>query len=165
MSTWIVILAHNRASGWRHARPHHKSHQVLADGVYLELISFTHPVDYYTPGSPEYVKRVGHWWARKSPGWIDYAALADAEVDLSEVINARSAKEGTRVVYLPPNAGGREKPDGTVLEWKTTFPEFGAHGRGALPFFCADVTPRNHRVRHLKFLILSLNRPNNIATA
>lgn len=50
------------------------------------------------------------------------------------------------VKYLAPVEGGRTKPDGDVLQWRVTFPDSAVHGRGALPFFCEDLTPRIRRV-------------------
>jgi hypothetical protein len=46
---------------------------VFADGVYFELISFTHPASHHPPGSPGRVKRDSNPWASRSPGWIDFA--------------------------------------------------------------------------------------------
>ncbi|KAK7464143.1 hypothetical protein VKT23_006308 [Stygiomarasmius scandens] len=46
---------------------------ILADGIYLELISFIHPPEFYgPPQSPERQRRDNHWWAHKTPGWIDF---------------------------------------------------------------------------------------------
>ncbi|TDL20176.1 hypothetical protein BD410DRAFT_726121 [Rickenella mellea] len=117
---------------------------VLSDGVYLELISFTHTVEYYPPSSPDRSKRESHWWASKHPGWIDFSHLATSN-DISEIINDRGRKEFTNVVYQPAAAGGRERPDGKMLKWHVTFPDV-KHGRGFLPFFCGDDTPREWRV-------------------
>lgn len=49
-------------------------------------------------------------------------------------------------MYQPTTPGGRVRPDGTVLKWRITAPD-ARHGRGVLPFFCQDVTPRGWRVR------------------
>ncbi|KAF8344010.1 uncharacterized protein EI90DRAFT_3114642 [Cantharellus anzutake] len=46
----------------------HNALVVFADGVYLELISFTHEVSDYPEGSPERSKRESHWWADQNPG-------------------------------------------------------------------------------------------------
>ncbi|KLO15306.1 hypothetical protein SCHPADRAFT_902453 [Schizopora paradoxa] len=134
---------------------------ILADGAYVELISFTHLVSYYPPGSPARLAREAHPWSEASgpgarPGWIDFAFLGlgssnhppsdDEHLDLSDVINERSKKEGSEVSYLKTIPGGRVRPDGRELRWKITAPDAGVHGRGFLPFFCGDVTERLLRV-------------------
>lgn len=121
---------------------------IFEDGVYLELISFIHPPEHYLPGSFERADREGHWWSKMREGWIDWALL-----DLQPVGNPiEEAVEGG--VYAQGQEGGRVKPDGDELKWRVTFPnveeEHGherGHGRGALPFFCKDITPRKRRVR------------------
>ncbi|KAF8061733.1 glyoxalase-like domain-containing protein [Lyophyllum atratum] len=119
---------------------------ILADGVYLELISFTHPSSHYPAGSPERQARDSHQWASKAPGWIDFAFLGNGSLTtrISDIINERSRKDGSGVVYAPEVASGRERPDGKVLEWVISAP--GRDNRGTLPFFCGDVTPRDWRV-------------------
>ncbi|KAH0584571.1 hypothetical protein H2248_010104 [Termitomyces sp. 'cryptogamus'] len=121
---------------------------VLADGVYLELISFTHPVSYYPPGSSGRQARESHAWASKSPGWIDFAFLGNGLLTgpnrVSDIINDRAKKEGSGVEYNSEIPGGRERPDGKVLKWVITSPGSGV--RETLPFFCGDVTPREWRV-------------------
>ena len=47
--------------------------------------------------------------------------------------------------YAREVRGGREREDGKVLEWLISGPPDGK--RGALPFFCGDLTPRDWRVR------------------
>ena len=114
---------------------------ILEDGVYLELISFIHPLGHYLPGSTEHAAREGHWWSRMREGWIDWALL-----DLQPVENpVEEAVEGG--VYAQGQQGGRVKPDGDELKWRVTFPNV-EHGRGGLPFFCKDITPRKGRVRY-----------------
>lgn len=49
--------------------------------------------------------------------------------------------------YLPEMKGGRERPDGKVLEWVISGPGPKLE-RGTVPFFCGDVTPRHWRVSH-----------------
>jgi len=121
--------------------------QILAEGVYLELISFTHPPSYYPPGSPERKARDSNPWASKVSGWIDFAFLGNGSLTtrISDIINERARKDGSGVVYTPEWAGGRERPDGRVLKWVISAPGEGL-GRGMLPFFCGDVTPREWRV-------------------
>lgn len=119
--------------------------QVLKDGAYLELISFTHPASHYPPGSPERQERDANPWAWKEPGWIDYAFLGSSSTSLSELINARAKKDKSRIRYDPEVDGGRERSDGKVLKWRNSAPSQD-DGRGIAPFFCGDVTPREWRV-------------------
>jgi len=131
--------------------------QVLSDGVYLELISFTHPASHYPINSPERRKRDHHRWASKSPGWIDYAFLGNGSTDhersISNVINRRAAKEGTAgdVIYVPEVPGGRKRPDGVELKWLISSSQRDEQ-IGVLPFFCGDVTPRDLRVSAIALL-------------
>ena len=118
--------------------------QILSDSVYLELISFTHPVSYYPKGSPERKAREAHFWASKSPGWIDYAFLGNGSLvpgqRISDAINERAGHP----LYAPEVPGGRKRPDGKVLKWVLSMAP--ADARGTLPFFCGDVTSRKWRV-------------------
>lgn len=119
--------------------------QVFQDNVYLELISFTHAPSHYPPSSPEHHERESHVWASKLPGWIDFAFLGDSASSISKIINERADSEGSGVKYLPEQNGGRKRPDGKVLKWVISTAAVG-HGRGIVPFFCGDVTPRKWRV-------------------
>jgi len=136
---------------------------ILPDGAYIELISFTHPVSHYPPNSPERTAREAHPWSEASgpgahPGWIDFAFLGlgssnragdgdgEKDPDLSDILNARSKREGSGVSYVKTIPGGRVRPDGRELRWKITAPNATVHGRGFLPFFCGDVTDRRWRV-------------------
>jgi hypothetical protein len=98
----------------------------FSDGSYLELIAFKDSLVpeshmFYRPGNPE--------------GLVTFAVLpTDIESDV------RAAHE--RGLELDgPRPGGRLRPDGQRLEWKTAAPT--SHD---LPFLCADVTPRELRV-------------------
>ncbi|KAL0059398.1 hypothetical protein AAF712_013839 [Marasmius tenuissimus] len=101
----------------------------LSDGVYLELISFIHPVSWYPPGSPERLKRENHKWAGMPHGWIDYAFLGN---------------DGSGDIYIPETRGGRERPDGQMVKWLLTSPI--TNKVATVPFFCGDVTDRLLRV-------------------
>jgi hypothetical protein len=118
--------------------------------VYLELISFVHPVEYYKPGTPEYEKRVGHQWANKGNGFVAYAFGGDtkASPNISELINKRLAEAGSAYRYKDPYRGGRIRPDGVELIWEITGPSEWQKLRDGTgrPFYCADVTPRPLRV-------------------
>lgn len=103
------------------------------DGTYLELIAF---ID----DDPE--KRRGHWWDEPY-GIVDYALTTPNPLDHA-ALNQRLGATGTGITYKAPQKGGRPKADGKVLEWEVTFPQ-GAQ-RGAVPFWCHDITPREWRV-------------------
>jgi hypothetical protein len=126
-------------------------HQVIRDGVYVELVAFTHPIEHYPEGSEERSRRESNPWASKLPGWIDYAFLGTSPI-ISKIINSRAQEEGSGVKYLAEVPGGRETPAGKVLKWLITGPDptsiaEGAAKNGSLPFFCGDVTSREWRVR------------------
>ncbi|KAF2427672.1 hypothetical protein EJ08DRAFT_680818 [Tothia fuscella] len=106
---------------------------LLKDDVYLELIAFT-------PGSES--KRKNHWWGNKTEGMIIDWALTSSDVRDVEIVNDKLTPE---LRYSKPVAGGRTRPDGTDVKWKVTFPSTEVV-RGALPFWCHDVTPRENRV-------------------
>jgi len=74
-------------------------------------------------------------------GWIDWALLdlQPTEKPVEEAVGGG--------VYAEGQEGGRVKPDGDELRWKVTFPNV-EHGRGGVPFFCKDLTPRKRRVRY-----------------
>ena len=120
--------------------------QTFADGVYFEIIAFTHPASHYPPNSPERRKREGGRWANVPPGWIDYAFLGNGSQEdrISTLINRRALEEGSNVEYLPEEEGGRTRNDGVQLDWLITAPR---NLQGLLPFFCGDITPREFRVR------------------
>lgn len=118
---------------------------VLSQGVYLELIAFEENI------SP--ADRANHWWGDKQLGWIDWCL---SNVDATEPIGlAHHSKRDshaseinsatTPVVYDDPIQGGRTRLDGTEIRWTVTFPH-NAYGRGTVPFWCHDITPRSDRV-------------------
>ncbi|KAF4578410.1 hypothetical protein EYR36_000217 [Pleurotus pulmonarius] len=136
--------------------------QIFEDGTYLELLNFVKPAASYPPGSPEREKRDSHPWAPKNPGWIDFAFLGTGKDKhsggsgvISETINARS----NDVRYLDEVAVGRETPAGKILKWLITSPAK-QHGRGVLPFFCGDVTPREWRASDSASMNLQLADPS-----
>ncbi|KAJ6500688.1 glyoxalase-like domain-containing protein [Mycena sanguinolenta] len=118
---------------------------ILGDHVYLELISFTKPLEAYPPSSPSRKERESHKWASKAPGWIDYAFLGNGLLTspgrISDIINGRASDAGGPL-YLEEVPGGRTRPDGNVLQWVITAPI----PNSDLPFFCGDVTDRRRRV-------------------
>jgi hypothetical protein len=105
---------------------------LLADGCYIELISF---IDKAQVSS--------HWWGpdAKFTGWKDWC-----------LTNSKSTEENYNVIkrtHVKPTHGGRKRADGVDVKWAVTFPQ-GEHGgqdsRGRIPFFCHDITARNVRV-------------------
>jgi hypothetical protein len=56
-----------------------------------------------------------------------------------------AASTTVAVAYNIPQRGGRVLPSGERIEWAVTFPRQGVP-RGAIPFWCQDVTPRGLRV-------------------
>ncbi|CAI7631976.1 unnamed protein product [Penicillium bialowiezense] len=103
---------------------------LLADGVYLEFIAFFDNVD------PK--RRSAHRWGNeKEDTIIDWAFTLRSEDDFGAVQKRFKGAE-TEASYTDPIAGGRTKPDGTVLEWAVV--------PGSLPFWCLDRTPRANRV-------------------
>ncbi|KAF2036452.1 hypothetical protein EK21DRAFT_83422 [Setomelanomma holmii] len=105
---------------------------LLADGCYIELISFI-----------DDSKVSNHWWGPDADyvGWKDWC-----------LTNSKSPEENYNAVkenHSEPQHGGRKRADGVDVKWAVTFPKGGKggqHVRGRIPFFCHDTTPRNVRV-------------------
>lgn len=99
---------------------------VFADGSYFELISFVRP-------DPDF-----RWWRvldRSGPGLVDFALLPnDIDRDVAAI-------QSRGLDFDAPVDGGRARPDGARLEWKTA-----RSPSSDTPFFCGDVTPRALRV-------------------
>lgn len=103
----------------------HNALVAFADGSYVELIAF-HDVR---------AARGKHQWqpiAERGGGWADFALLSD---DL-----AADAKTLGALVSKPPEDGGRTRPDGMTIRWRT------ARLAPPLPFLIQDVTDRELRV-------------------
>jgi catechol 2,3-dioxygenase-like lactoylglutathione lyase family enzyme len=124
-----TALGFTTFEGGKHpGNPTYNALVVFQDGVYLEIIAL-YPGD-ETPPSPRLRK-----WIQASPGLVDFALLpADIEADVA------AARERGLTVE-DPQPGGRLRPDGQEIAWKTA--NFEGNG---LPFFCFDVTPRSLRV-------------------
>jgi hypothetical protein len=105
---------------------------LLADGCYIELISFIDPS-----------KAPSHWWGPDAnfTGWKDWC-----------LTNSKSPEEsnaGIQETHSQPIHGGRKRADGVDVKWAVTFPKGEKGGqdvRGSMPFFCHDITERNVRV-------------------
>ncbi len=104
----------------------HNALVAFADGSYLELIAF-HDVR-------SAAAKTHRWWhvADRGGGWADFALLSD---DLVADVDALGD-----LVTLPPTDGGRTRPDGTRIAWRS------AVLASPLPFLIQDVTPREVRV-------------------
>ncbi|KAJ4295509.1 hypothetical protein N0V90_007522 [Kalmusia sp. IMI 367209] len=108
---------------------------LLADGCYIELISFL-------PTAPP-SSISSHWWSTFAdfPGWADWCLTND----LTPEANYASIKDS----HAEPKHGGRKRADGVDVKWAVTFPKGengGQQNRGRVPFFCHDITPRAARV-------------------
>ncbi|KAL4952170.1 hypothetical protein BDW69DRAFT_168339 [Aspergillus filifer] len=120
---------------------------VFRDGTYLELYNWiTKPDD----------------WRNRLPGDFALTALdpISAEASRERIVNALASNPGdgrVGVTYRLPQEGGRKNAQGIDIRWKIVKPEytrgestpsndFYPRGRTDAPFFCHDLTPRNHRV-------------------
>jgi len=122
------------SAGGKHADGKTENRLIFfADGTYLELIAFVND-------DPD--KRSGHWW-NKDFGIIDYALTMRNNFD-HPALQERLKESGCGLSYAEPVEGGRITADKQEVKWKVTFPE--GVERGAVPFWCHDVTPRERRV-------------------
>lgn len=104
----------------------------FADGTYFELIAFL------SDGEKAQAHR---WWPRvaNGEGIIDYALLSDD-------LNADTAEaRGRGLEIVGPDDGGRIRPDGQRLEWRSAMLGRGI-GEPTMPFVIEDVTARDLRV-------------------
>jgi hypothetical protein len=105
---------------------------LLADGCYIELISFV-----------DATKAPSHWWGPDANfiGWKDWC-----------LTNSKSPEdnyEDVKGTHREPIHGGRKRADGVDVKWAVTFPKGDNGGqdiRGRIPFFCHDITARIIRV-------------------
>lgn len=109
---------------------------LLADGCYIELISFIDPKKDVS----------SHWWASGTQqfGWKDWCLTNGLSPK-----DSWQAIRGSHGSHDEPVEGGRKRGDGVDVKWAVTFPK-GEHGgqtsRGRVPFFCHDITERQVRV-------------------
>lgn len=117
--------------GGEHA--HRGSHNALvtfADGAYIEIIAFQDPD----------LVRDDLWFRilQTGEGWVDVAVLSsDLEGDVAALEEAGIANTGIR-------PGGRRRPDGQQVDWRSARTDPTPAGR--VPFVIDDVTPRDLRV-------------------
>lgn len=99
----------------------------FADGSYIELLAF------------RTAAATAHRWDRfrAFPGPIDYAIAVNDLPTFVQQIN------GHGLDYTEAIEGGRQRPDGVAIRWRTSWPPQGAEG---LPFLIEDLTPRELRV-------------------
>ncbi|KAK7968699.1 hypothetical protein PG988_007772 [Apiospora saccharicola] len=126
----------------------------LADGSYLELIAFVD--DDVGRGG-----RAGHRWGGQKEGTVIDWALTLLSENASDAagspesvsaafkeIQRKVQEVGGGIEYRDLVRGGRNRPDGEVLEWATSAAD--AAGKplepGVLAFWCLDETPRKLRV-------------------
>ncbi|HWZ31659.1 MAG TPA: VOC family protein [Bryobacteraceae bacterium] len=118
------------------AHSNHATEMAIAsfpDGSYLELIAIQPNAD------PKAVD--AHYWKKYMQGNAGPCAWAVRTTDVAaEVSRLRSAG----VEVTAPQRSGRQKPDGTRLEWETA--NVGAEPNGTFfPFIIRDFTPRENR--------------------
>lgn len=106
---------------------------VLPDGIYIELIAFVQD----DKSEVDFAQRQSqHWWYGRRNGWIDWCLLGVP------------GQSGTGL-YKDPVQGGRKLVNSDEeIRWRVTFPTDGTP-RGKIPFWCADITPREKRVPQL----------------
>jgi len=109
----------------------HNALVVFADGTYLELIAF---VD-----SRDTRDNVWDWrqFVGTGGGLIDYCAASPDLAKETERLRRDGLAVGT------PSDGGRHRPDGKQLHWRSARFD---QGHRVLPFLIEDVTPRALRV-------------------
>lgn len=103
----------------------HNALVVFEDDTYLELIAFLRD-------APEHP-----WWrhAAAGEGLIDFALLPTA------IDRDVAAAQARGLAFDGPYDGGRLRPDGQRVAWRTARPQ-----AAGLPFLCGDVTARELRV-------------------
>ncbi|MGD1091720.1 MAG: VOC family protein [Bryobacteraceae bacterium] len=103
------------------------------DGSYLELIALQ--------ANPDEKAVAAHYWSKQMLGNAGPTAWAVRANDLAaEVTRLRAAG----IVVSSPAHSGRERPDGTRLDWETA--TVGPEPNGTFfPFLIRDITPREAR--------------------
>jgi hypothetical protein len=103
------------------------------DGSYLELIALQ--------TNPNEKALAAHYWSKQMRGNAGPTAWAVRSKDVAaEVARLRTAG----IVVGSPSKSGRERPDGTKLDWETA--RVGEEPNGTFfPFLIRDFTPRDAR--------------------
>lgn len=120
-------LGFNVIPGGRHTHaPTRNALIYFEDGAYLELIEWLEPA-------------IGQKWYERlnntGEGIVDFAVCPE---DIDAVINRTG---GAAVDYHAPVPGSRVQAGGEEIRW-----QLGWAVHDALPFLCADITPRHLRV-------------------
>ncbi len=103
------------------------------DGSYLELIALQE--------NPNKNALAEHYWSKQMLGEAGPTGWAVRSKDVAaEVARLRAAG----ITVAPPTKSGRERPDGTRLDWETA--RVGPEPNGTFfPFLIRDFTPRDAR--------------------
>jgi hypothetical protein len=107
----------------------HNALIAFADTTYLELIAYRGPD---TPRGDD------PWWQllARGEGFLGFALRMD------DASAEASALQSRGVSVRGPFTGGRERPDGQRVAWRTIEVE----GSGPVPFLIEDLTPRRLRI-------------------
>lgn len=107
----------------------HNALIAFADTTYLELIAYREPD---TPRDDD------PWWRRlaRGEGFLGFALRMD------DATGEASALQSRGVSVHGPFTGGRERPDGQRVAWRSIEVE----GSGPVPFLIEDLTPRRLRI-------------------
>jgi hypothetical protein len=102
------------------------------DGSYLEQIAIQ------PKGDPKAID--AHEWSKQMKGNAGPCAFAVRPADMAAEVKRLQA----RIQVTEPERAGRNRPDGTRLDWETS--QVGAMARGTFfPFLIRDFTPREAR--------------------
>lgn len=107
----------------------HNALIAFADTTYLELIA------YHEPNIP---RDDDPWWQllARGEGFLGFALRMDDATAEATALQSRG------VTVHGPFTGGRERPDGQRIAWRSMEVE----GSGPLPFLIEDLTPRRLRI-------------------
>jgi hypothetical protein len=111
------------------SRRTHNALIAFADATYLELLA------YHDPDTP---RDDDPWWQRLThgEGFLDFALRMDDATAEASTLQSRG------VTVRGPFTGGRERPDGQRVAWRSLEVE----GMGPMPFLIEDLTPRRLRI-------------------
>ena len=116
----------------------------LSDGVYLELIAFSHSAAKENR-KDIYEKLLEAGESRLKSRWLSWSVVSEGLVDFAVSVAAPEElidDEKTALLDIDgPQPMGRRRPDGRELAWEMGFPK-----KLDLPFLIKDKTPRNWRV-------------------
>lgn len=126
----------------------HNALVLFPDGTYLELLATTRSSTLRTLGLLKRLRLLGIYTSNETAigrrliedlasgvGMNDYALLS---LDLQHQVNSIKVRGA---LFTEPNPGGRLRPDGKEITWRTAVPS-----SLDLPFLIDDLTPREIRV-------------------